>query len=380
MMRVRGRDAAARSIAALLLAFALALGGLIAPARADQPIEVTDVTGRSVTLAGPARKILLAEGRQIIALSLIHAAPVSVLAGWLGDFRKNDPETYALYRETFPQIDAVPVLGLGNDGTFSVEQAIAMQPDLAVLGVSFAPGGRANDVARQLEAAGIPVVFTDFFVAPFENTLRSLRILGRVTGRGAQAESYAAFYQAHMDRIAALLAHSAAPRPSILVETHAGISDCCHAPGAGNIGRFIAFAGGDSISASVSSAPSAQLGLEYVIAQNPQIYVGTGGAHLKSSGGLVIGPGFDAATIRERLAAVVARPGFAELRAVRERRVHGLFHNMLSTPLNLLVTEALAKWINPELMQEIDPDATMAEINARFLAVPMRGTYWIDLK
>jgi iron complex transport system substrate-binding protein len=108
--------------------------------------------------------------------------------------------------------------------------------------------------------------------------------------------------------------------------------------------------------------------------------VGTGGAHLKATGGLVIGPGFDAATIQGRLAAVVARPGFAELRAVREKNVHGLFHNIMSTPLNLLAVEALARWLHPQAMTDIDPNATMAEINKRFLAVPMSGIYWVDLK
>ena len=27
-----------------------------------------------------------------------------------------------------------------------------------------------------------------------------------------------------------------------------------------------------------------------------------------------------------------------------------------------------------------DPDATIAELNARFLVVPLQGVYWIDLK
>jgi iron complex transport system substrate-binding protein len=366
------------TILAFLVTACLALASR--PAIADDAVVVTDVTGRTVTLPHPAKRILLAEGRQIIALSLLDPNPVGLLAGWLGDFRRNDGESYAQYREQFPEIDRVPVLGLGSDGTFPVERAIEIRPDVAVLGVSFAPGGRANDVARQLEAAGVPVVFTDFFVAPFEHTVASVRILGRVIGRDARANEFAEFYEQHMKRIAEHVAHAAVPRPRVLLETHAGISDCCHAPGAGNIGRFIAFAGGDSISATVAPGPTAQLSLEYVIASDPDVYIGTGGAHLKTSGGLVIGPGFDAAAIRERLAAVVARPGFAGLNAVRNGRVHGLFHNIISTPLNVVAAEALARWIKPEATREIDPDATIAELNARFLAVPLQGIYWIDLK
>lgn len=364
----------------VLAALLLLIGSLAmpVPGRAE-PITVIDVTGRTVTLPQPARRLLLAEGRQIIGLSLLHPEPVSLLAGWLGDFRRNDSMNYALYRARFPAIDDVPVIGVGNDGSFAVEKAMAIKPDLAVLGVSFAPGGRSDDVARQLEAAGIPVVFTDFFVDPFTNTIPSLRVLGRVTGRDAQAEDYIAFYQAHMNRIADRLA-KVSERPTILFETHASSSDCCHAPGAGNIGRFILFAGGDSISADISKGPTAQLGLEYILTRNPAVYVGTGGAHLKATGGLVIGPGFDAAAIEQSLRAVIARPGLAGLQAVRDNRVHGLFHNIISTPLNLLATEALARWLHPQAMSDIDPDATMAEVNARFLAVPMQGIYWTDLK
>lgn len=368
-----------RSMMTTLAAGALGIWLAITPAAAE-PVQVTDITGRTITLPQPAKRIILAEGRQIIGLSLLHPDPVSLVAGWLGDFRRNDSESYALYRAKFPAIDDIPVLGMSNDGSFSVEKAIAIKPDLAVLGTSFAPGGRGSDVARQLEAAGIPVVFTDFFINPFENTVVSMRVLGRVTGRDKQAEDYIAFYEAHMKRIAERVAASGEKRPTILFETHASTTDCCHALGAGNIGRFITFAGGDSISAAVSKGPTAQLGLEYVIAQNPEVYVGTGGAHLKAAGGLVIGPGFDAATIQQRLAAVVARPGFAQLRAIKTKRAHGLFHNIMSTPLNLLATEALARWLHPQAMKDIDPDTTMAEINARFLAVPMSGIYWTDLK
>lgn len=367
-----------RHVSIWIAACLLMLLPAMTPASAE-PVTVTDVAGRTVTLPQPAKRIILAEGRQILGLSLLSPDPVGLIAGWLGDFRRNDSESYALYRDKFPAIDAIPVLGMGNDGSFSVEKAIALKPDVAVLGIGFAPGGHNNDVARQLEAAGIPVVFTDFFVNPFDNTIPSMRILGRVIGRGRQAEDYVAFYEAHMKRIADHLPKDA-KRPSILFETHANPNDCCHAPGAGNIGRFISFAGGDSISAEVTKGPTAQLGLEYVISKNPDIYVGTGGAHLRATGGLVIGPGFDADMIQLRLAAVVARPGFAELKAVREKRVHGLFHNIMSTPLNLLATEALARWIHPDAMKDIDPDATMEEINARFLAVPMKGIYWVDLK
>ena len=366
---------------AAITSLAVLLPALCFPAAAaNDPITFKDIAGQSISLPQPAKRILLAEGRQIIAVSLIHPAPVSVLAGWLGDMRRSDPKTYELYREKFPAIESIPVLGMGNDGSFSVERAIAAKPDVAVLGMGFAPGGHANEIAKQLEAAGIPVVFTDFFVDPYRNMLPSMRILGHVLGRDAQATAYIDFYQEHMNRIASRLSQRSGRPPSVLVETHAGMGECCFSPGKKNFGEYIAFAGGDSISAETIPGPNGHLSLEYVIARNPEIYIATGGSHLAATGGLVIGPGYSIEEIRARLTALTTRPGFSAINAVRNGRIHGVFHNIISTPVNIVAIEAMAKWINPSLFGDVDPARTIADINAKFLAVPLQGIYLADLK
>jgi iron complex transport system substrate-binding protein len=48
--------------------------------------------------------------------------------------------------------------------------------------------------------------------------------------------------------------------------------------------------------------------------------------------------------------------------------------------LNVLAAEAFAVWLRPELFADISPEATLAEINQRFAAVPFEGSYWISLK
>jgi iron complex transport system substrate-binding protein len=40
--------------------------------------------------------------------------------------------------------------------------------------------------------------------------------------------------------------------------------------------------------------------------------------------------------------------------------------------------EQLAKWLHPDLFGDLKPEATIAELNDRFLAVPMQGTFWIE--
>ncbi|MDI9857249.1 hypothetical protein [Comamonas sp. 17RB] len=65
---------------------------------------------------------------------------------------------------------------------------------------------------------------------------------------------------------------------------------------------------------------------------------------------------------------------------MRSGRAHGLWHNFYDAPTNILAIEAMAKWFYPERFQDVDPHATLAEINHRFLvALPMQGAYWGDV-
>ena len=69
----------------------------------------------------------------------------------------------------------------------------------------------------------------------------------------------------------------------------------------------------------------------------------------------------------------------ATLKAVREGRAHGLSHQLINSPIDVVAVEVLAKWIHPELFADLNPRATLDQINQQFLAVPYRGAYWADL-
>lgn len=363
---------------AIAIVALLTVGG--PQARADDTVLITDVVGRQVTVKRPVKRILLGEGRQLLALSLIHPDPVSVLAGWPGDFMRQDATTYGRYRERFPGIEKVPVVGAGNVETFSVEQALAVQPDIAIFSGGYGPSVKSTEIVSRMEAAGIPVVFIDFIAKPLENTTRSLAILGQILGREKEAQAYIDFYDAHIKRISSRLAQAKPKLPNVFMHAHAGLGDCCASPGHGTIGAFVDAAGGNNIAGGVFKQLFGQLNLEYVLSAQPDIYVGTGGMHLAGKGGLVMGPGVEEAVSRAALASIVARPGLADVAAVRNGRVYGLWHIFNNNPANFLAVEVLAKWFHPELFADVDPQASLRELNEKFLPVPMQGTYWLALK
>lgn len=343
-------------------------------------VSIRDIAGRDVTIDRPVKRIVLGEGRQLVALSLLHPDPVSLLVAWPADLQRQDKVLYDQYRRKFPALDRVAVVGRGSEDTFSVEQALASNPDVAILSGGYGPSARSAEVIRKLEAAGIPVVFIDFVAAPLANTVPSMRILGQILGRETEAAAFIQFYESRMARIKARLDETKPRWPTVLMHAHAGLHECCNAPGRATIGAFLDAAGGSNIAADVLKQPFGQLSLEYVISRNPEVYIGTGGIHLDGVGGLVMGPGVDVNVSRARLATVVQKPGLAELQAVQNRRVHGIWHLFNNMPANVLAVEALARWLHPELIKDVDPDASLRELNGRFLPVPFEGTFWVSLQ
>lgn len=357
-----------------LLVITLVTGLFAASATAT---TITDLSGQTVSVQTPVKSIAIDDGRFLIALALLHDDPASVLAAWPHDIRRIGRSMYAALVEHSPELAKVPKIA-SSAGTFNLEALLAVDPGAAVFSLGRGPTQAQIALMQQV---GIPVVFIDFFMHPLENQARSLRILGQLTGAEDRAEAFIAFRQRHLQHIAARVATLADDqRPSVFIEAHAGISaDCCFSPGNGNIGEYIQFVGGHNIGADVIKGASGKLSLEYIIATNPDIYIATGGPALRDSGGLVLGPGIDAQTAHKTLARVAARPGIAQLSAVKAGRVYGISHLLLNSPLDIVAIERLAKWIHPQLFADLDPQATLDTINKKFLAVPYTGTHWIDL-
>src|SRR5690606_37984641 len=137
----------------------------------------------------PAEKLILGEGRLIYGLATLDSAePFKRVVGWRDDLKKADPQTYDIYAAKYPSINDLPTFGGIKDGTFDIEQAIALKPDVIVMNLE--AKGATEDAAldEKLAAVGIPLVYIDFRERPIENTDTSMRILGTITGEQDRAE------------------------------------------------------------------------------------------------------------------------------------------------------------------------------------------------
>ncbi|MEI5679932.1 MULTISPECIES: ABC transporter substrate-binding protein [unclassified Mesorhizobium] len=354
----------------LVLAFA-------APAAMAEQITVTDLAGRTVSVQLPAKRIVLAEARQLVSLSLIDRDVARRIVGTAGT-RLFDPEARKAYEANFAEFAAAPKLD-DEASNLSAEKTIEAEPDLVILSGNIGRDPRSQALAETLTAAGIPAIFIDFRADPYENTVPSVELLGKVLGKEAEARAFLDFYLEHRSRIVERVA-KISDRPSVFMEMQANSREqCCMSPSRANLGRFIVEAGGINIGEAVVPGAFGPLSPEYLLAQDPDIYIGTGGRHLASSGGIVAGPGISEEEALAALKTVVARPIISELSAVHKGDAHSLWHNFHNSPLNIVALEVLAKWFHPNVFADVDPHATVDEINRRFLPVPFEGAAWISL-
>ncbi len=364
-----------RTVALLLIA----LFTFAARAEAQWPMTVTDAAGREVTIASRPQAVLLGTGFNLIALSLIHPDPVSLLAGWSGDMKGDNPEIYESFRRKFPRLAEVPLINDGSGPGLSFETILTLKADLALLANWQADTEAGQRAIDYLSGTGVPVVVVNFNDDVLKRTPGTMRLLGKIFEREEKAEEFARFYEERLARIRDRVAKHPGPGPTVLMEAFPGADRRCWAYGIGGLGEFISLTGSHNIAEGKLPGPGGMMNAEAVMAEDPDVYIATSSPGGKYSG-LSIGPGVSADEAEQTLAKAVDTPMMASIAAVRNGRVHGLWNFFNAIPLNIVAADAFAAWLRPDLFPDVDPTRTLAEINQRFAAVPFEGAYWISLK
>ncbi|CAM6854957.1 ABC transporter substrate-binding protein [Morganella morganii] len=345
---------------------------------------VVDAAGRTVEVPEKVERILLGEGRMIHAVALLEGdKPLARIAGWQGDFRKLDPQSYAVYKAKFSEIDKIPLIGNTTEDSVSAEKVLTLNPDVAIFGLAGHGPGKNSELVGQLEKAGIPVVFVDFRNEPLKNTLPGMRVLGKVLHREEKAKAFEDFYQKQMKLVTDVTDKIPEDKkPTVFIDLRAGsFPDCCGTAGNGNLGNFIDLAGGKNIAKDVLPTPLGTMNLEKVIAADPDIYLVSGAkAPGSTDAGVQLGAQATEADAKASLKAITERKGINTLTAVKEGRDYAIWHNYYNSPYNVIAAQAFAKWFYPEQFKDLDPKKTMDEMYSQFLAVEPTGTYWVSGK
>lgn len=289
-----------------LLSFALFAALWFAPAPAlAQPLSVTDDLGRDVELA--------AAPTRIVSLAPSHSESVCAIASCdllVGVDTNTD----------FPaELSSLP--RVGNAFTPDIEAIVALQPDLVL-------ADEYSGVHEPLERLGVTV----YAGTPqtVDETLAYFRTLGDILGREERAAALVAEVEASFAAVGEATEGLSSPRVYIELDPTP-----YSAGPASFIGTLLAAAGGENIvTGDMGDFP--QVAPEFVVASDPQVILLTD------------------APFGESAASVAARPGWADIAAVREGRVLELSVeqvNLLTRPGPRLgeAVQLLSRLLHPDL-------------------------------
>ncbi len=277
-------------------------------------IAIMDGTGRAVTLAAPAQRIV----------TLAPSNTEILFAIGVGD-RLIGRDDYSDY-----PAEALSVPSIGSlYPSVNAEAIVALKPDLVL-----AAGITSDADVKALSALGL-TVYKAHNATNLDDIYADILALGQLTGRAAEAEQLVADSRARADAVTSKTS-GASNKPVVLYEIDATEPSKPWTAGPGSfIDLLITMAGGENVGA-VGNSDYFQLSLEQLVAQDPDV--------------IVLG----SATYGGQTPETVAqRVGWKNIKAVKNGAVYSFEDNLVSRPGPRVVIglETLAKLIHPELFK-----------------------------
>lgn len=346
-------------------------------------IEITDLAGRTVVLAAPAKRIVLAKGRDIHQLYMLLRDELDDrLAGWGKDIVTYDRGTYDALVERYPLLLNTPLTGsIYRDPV--VEQLMALEPDLVVIDTVTLKGA-GRETVEQMESVGLPLLFIEMSTDPFEGPMDSLLVLGKAVGKENLAKQIKNFVDNEIRKVDARLSDST-QGPSVYIEcAHLGVDKWGHTFGLDVNGRspawgaFLRRLHCNNIAEGVVPFKG-QMHPEYLLKANPEHIVLTGSHWPNSYDSMELGLNTTSILAESRLRGFTERPGWEDLQAVQDNNVHAVFHGFCMHPDSFAALQQLAKWCYPDRFGDVHPEKSLQEFYRRFMPMDTSGVWFMSL-
>jgi iron complex transport system substrate-binding protein len=283
-----------------------------ATATADLSIRLTDGLGAEIVLGGPPARVVSLGPSNTEILYAIGAQ--DLLAGC---------DQFSDYPEAAKPLATISA----GYGTLDTESIKALEPDLVLAAEII-----SAEQVQALRALGLTVYYVANPESLPDGLYANIRSIGALTGRSSAAEELVAALQARFQAVAEKTA-AAESRPLVYFELDGTDPAQPYTAGPGSfIDMLIGSAGGRNLGESLTSS-WAQISAEEILLQDPDVI-------------LLGDTGFGVTA--ESLA---ARPGWGNLKAVRNGAVYPVDSNLVLRPGPRLIDglEIIASRIHPEL-------------------------------
>jgi len=221
----------------------------------DNPIVITDVIGREVTLEKPATKLVGTHNPTLNA-AVVLGGGGKYLVGF-----GNKEMSRGLYEQVIESYDDLVQVGKGS--TINFESVIAAGADLAILPERF------QDLVPQFEEVNIPAVVILDSTESFETVKQTLILLGQALGEDERAAQITAFLDSQLEKAQSLLKDTT-ERPSVLF---LGASSQLSVAPAAMIQTSLIEAGGgtNAVSGIEGTGSFIEVNIEQIVAWNPDV-------------------------------------------------------------------------------------------------------------
>lgn len=353
-------------------------------AQNGKPIEITDVTGRTVTLKKPAERVVLqwsgAGGPFFTISALMGKDTPKVIAGMDTSLQDYRADMWKHFTAEMPELAKIPVVGTVGDKTFNAEQVVALNPDVIFIPVDL-KDQYESDVKAKMDAAGIQTIYIDYHAEKLESHQKSIEAIGKALGKEERAAEINKFYTDRVTRVLDRVSKINKPKPTVYIEVGInGPEEYGHSFSNNySWGALATMAGADVITKDAVKK-SGPINPEFVLEKNPDIIMIMGSYWPKKSTSMRLGFDTNEVKSQELLKAFTTeRQGWPELKAVQSKNVFSTHHGLPREVYDVAVFEYLAKTFYPEEFKDVDPEGTLKEFYDKFLPFSYGGVWFMHL-
>ena len=353
-------------------------------AQNSKPIEITDVTGRTVTLKKPAERVVLqwsgAGGPFFTISALMGKDTPKVIAGMDTSLQDYRADMWKHFTTEMPELAKIPVVGTIGDKTFNAEQVVALNPDVIFIPVDL-KDQYESDAKAKMDAAGIQTIYIDYHAEKLESHQKSIEAIGKALGKEERAAEINKFYTERVTRVLDRVSKINKPKPTVYLEVGMNGPEEFGNSFSSNYswGALATMAGADVITKDVIKKTS-PINPEFILEKNPDIIMIMGSYWPKKPTSMRLG--FEATEDSSQAllkAFTTERQGWSELKAVEDKQVYSAHHGLPREVFDAAVFEYLAKTFYPEEFKDVDPEATLKEFYDKFLPFSYSGIWFMHM-
>ncbi|AKL96560.1 ABC-type Fe3+-hydroxamate transport system, periplasmic component [Clostridium aceticum] len=339
----------------------------------DTAISFKDLADREIILEAPAKRIFLGfYAENFLAVNENFENVVCISKAEWADFFNGQ---YNAYEKNIPELAHIINTGSIYNGSFSMETALSVAPDVAIL-APFQYRILGENV-KKLETAGTKVVVIDYNSQEVHKHILSTQILGMITGKEERAKALADEYAAAVEdvqrRVSGLKNEE---KKRVYVELgNLGPSEYGNSYGEHMWGNLITMAGGKNIAfGKVESYGS--LSPEHILSSDPEVIFLVGSNWVNDGGNRVkIGFGIDRKETIERMRPYIQRPGWKRLSAIKKGEIYAVDHGGLRTIYDYTYLQFIGKVLYPELFEDISPEQNLISFYERYMPISLEGCF-----